>query len=150
MTFRTNVFTALAISLALASPLSAGEVILGCQQGNTYLNEIELRGTARTFRSFYVDPIAADKPIASYVLLHCPTGQYVEVSGFVPFEFMSNPVRPVTADDVKRGDAVREVTNRLFELKELTLSDAPALYEAEGLTATYRTGMTASCACTEY
>lgn len=146
-------------ALILAAPLQAGDVILYCDDPKVQRMEVRLHGKERTFRSFYsakgrmvtselgepyVDPT---EPFARWTLLHCPTGRYLEATGFAPFDQNGVAARPVTADEVRRKDALLRITRDLFANPQgLTLDELPSLYQAEGLTVRLGSGLS-SCAC---
>lgn len=148
-----------AAALVAAIPAQASEVILSCDDPKVLRAEVRLHGEERTFRSFYsakgrmvttelgepyVDPTEF---FARWTLLHCPTGRYLEATGFAPFDFNGVAARPVTADEVRRKDALVRITRELFDNPQgLTLDELPPLYEAEGLTVRLGSGLS-SCAC---
>lgn len=157
----TTLRTVLLASLVLGTsrPVQGSDIPLLCSDPGADLMPIEILGRDNTFRAFYRNPIRRDASgrilsagiTTEWVLLHCPSGQFVKVTGFVPYDAFGNRMRPVTADDIRRDDAISGVTEKLFgEASGLVLSEVPALYEAEGLQAEHGTGMRTSCACTEY
>lgn len=148
-----------ATALLSAVPAQAGEVILYCDDAQVQRAEVRLHGKERSFRSFYSakgrmvtnewgEPyIDVTEPFARWTLLHCPTGRYLEATGFAPFDGNGVVTRPVTADEVRRKGALLPITHELFANPQgLTLDELPALYEAEGLTVRLGSGMS-SCAC---
>ena len=144
--------TAAAACLAAlcAVPAAAGEVLEFCIDPGAMRAPVEVRGRDEAFRTFFSAPRVDERngPYGEWFVLHCPTGGFVKVTGFVATDGNGLVMRPVTAEDMRREAAVHSVTDTVVDgIMGASLADAPALFRDAGLTAEAGRGMGDSCAC---
>ncbi|HMO09194.1 MAG TPA: hypothetical protein PKD10_16320, partial [Paracoccaceae bacterium] len=121
-----------------------------CRDAGATRAGVESRGKALALRTFLSSPAPAG-PFADWFVVHCPSGAFVQVAGFVPLGADGQPLRPVTPEEGRRLQALASVTDLVANgVMGASLADAPALFRDAGLAVNAGRGMGASCACTTF
>ena len=143
--------TALGTALCALASAALAEAPAGCADGRRIGTMLTGEWPTGPVRSAYLDDLDnATSGADRMVVLHCPTGRYVEVTGFRPAVVWNDILDqdPLSPEERALHDRIAAVTHAAVDGPErVTLGELADRYRALGLAAAERRDFGPTCLC---